>query len=944
MKKKLLFTLTLVALLVCIFAVSAGAVQFDSLFADDVTTYGNGPDWGNVDDKESTAVIKKANGDIVRVPAYYVFKANGNNQFAKDGSNFDFSFVKEKLGEEITLANLVAFEIPQGTTSIGGAISHSTFTALEELVIPSTVTALPSKLLRDNTIIKRVFVKQVKNQDGTVQGVTAIPDYFADMHTSGCVSSLEFFGCEQDYLTSIGSNAFLKSAIKEMRIVAPMTYIGGAAFNSCKSLTTLYIYNTSDTIISCGKQSYVGCDALTSVTFNGLSIAQYAFEKTYNNPGSLTFVATNVGVVEQGAFSSNENLGTVSISGPITAVGNTLFTGCKSLQNISIVNTLDARIKGVNNLCDGLKNLSSVTLKGMDIGNYAFRNTDGTEMKITLTGITSIGDEAFKNAENITELYIEGPLTYVGGSTYRECNKLKKLTVINTGDTLVSAGNGESNPMLEELKLVGKFYIGYPAFQNNTSLKHVYLGEGVEEIGKQAFFKCYALETAYLADTITSIADCAFDMDGSGKQTSTSFMFVDENGNMDNTLPTSLTFTGGHFLKGYTVANTQLIYPSGYTSAANSAYDFESAVLPQNFSIVFLGKMTTISYRKLYQHNYSKDVTIYLAKNNPSDINGERINVQIAENGAMSHSTYAGATTGTLEFVIDDSLHNNIKAAEHVKFVFCGSGEVCFVTRVNISREEGGAKSWGNFVSMPVTYEQFEKAYAVYNETVEVKKTVPALHPMLSAPVTSDATCTEPGGTKVYCLACGQIASIEKTADALGHNLDLEKGAILVSVEYTAYDQNGTKVISCAACHENCEATALAIFTVLGSSEKTFGDSVVAIGYVVDKAAIKELELTGVTFKYGVYAVAEEKLGGNEIFSENGVANGAFAKEITGYNNRAFELRLAGFTDAQKDIAFAMGAYVEVIENGEKKYSYLQLGDVTDGAKYSFVTYNQLIG
>ena len=193
-------------------------------------------------------------------------------------------------------------------------------------------------------------------------------------------------------------------------------------------------------------------------------------------------------------------------------------------------------------------------------------------------------------------------------------------------------------------------------------------------------------------------------------------------------------------------------------------------------------------------------------------------------------------------------------------------------------------------------------------------------------------------------LACGQIAAIEKTAEALGHDLEYVNGAKLISIVYTSYDATGVKTVACATCNENCTLEAMAIFKVLGSTSKEFGDSEVAVAYQVNKAAIADYELTGKTFKYGVYAVAQEKLGDSDIFGENGANINAFTKEITNYKNDAFELRLAGFSDAQKSKKFAMGAYVEVNDGGEKIYSYLQFGDVTEGAKYAFVTYNDILG
>jgi len=944
MKKKILFALLLVAIFTCVFAISTSAAEFVSLFDEDVTTYGEGPDWADLTDKDSTVVFKIADDSFVRVPAYYVIKANGNKFVANGTTNFDFGWISEQLGQTVASTNIVALEIPEGMTSISGTFngSNTVLSSLEELVIPTSITYLGQAMLKDNLVLKKVFVKQTINDEGKVQGVTTLPNWFLD---NKVVSALESFDLQLDYLTSIGTNAFMNSSLKSFKLKAPLTSMSSTIFCNCKQLETVEIDNTSETAITFSSKGFSGCAGIKYVKLNNFALTEYLFENANGLNGGLTFIGTNITALGQQLFKNSTNLSTAIISGPITSMGGSVFLGCAYLENIEIINTLETPVKAGNNMCDKLKNLSSVKLHGVSVGAYAFREIDGDEMKVTITNCGYIGEGAFYKAANITELYIEGPFEYINKSTYRECAKLQKLTIKNTGDTYVLIGNGESNPVLEELYIEGKIDVkDTPVFQNNVSLKHVYLGEGVREIGPNAFYKCYALETMYLADTITTIGDRAIDMETASKQTSTSFMFVDENGNMDNTMPTSLTYIGGHFLKHFTIANTQIIFPESFTShTSEQKYDFEGTKYPDGFSIVYLGKMTAVNLHKFYQHNESKNITVYLTKNSPADIKNYRVEANVGADGIISHGAYAGINpNGTLEIYVDQTLQNNIKATEYVKFVFCSSGEVCFVTRVNIPWGDSMATSWGNFVSTPVTYEQLEAAYTVYNESAEVDKIVPAKHPMVSAPEFSDATCTEPGGLKTYCLACGQIATIEKTADPLGHKLEIKDGATIVSVTYATYDASGIKVVNCATCHENCEVEAKAIFTVLGSSEKLFGDGAIAIGYEINKSAIADFEATGKTFKYGVYAVSKEKLGDNDIFGENGAFAGAMTKEITKYQNNAFELKLSGFTDAQKDKYFAMGAYVQIEAEGKSTYSYLQLGDVADGAKYSFVTYNGL--
>jgi len=136
------------------------------------------------------------------------------------------------------------------------------------------------------------------------------------------------------------------------------------------------------------------------------------------------------------------------------------------------------------------------------------------------------------------------------------------------------------------------------------------------------------------------------------------------------------------------------------------------------------------------------------------------------------------------------------------------------------------------------------------------------------------------------------------------------------------------------------------LFTCLGYSAPEDGRGGVTIGYTVNNEAIKEYtEATGKTLKYGVFVVLKDKLGDNDVFDKNGVAaNGVLGAEIKNCEFAAFELKIVGFTDTQKDIKLAMGAYVAVTNGETTEYSYMQGGEPNENEKYCFVSYNDIVG
>lgn len=193
---------------------------------------------------------------------------------------------------------------------------------------------------------------------------------------------------------------------------------------------------------------------------------------------------------------------------------------------------------------------------------------------------------------------------------------------------------------------------------------------------------------------------------------------------------------------------------------------------------------------------------------------------------------------------------------------------------------------------------------------------------------------TDETGT-TSCSICGKMFVCENQVH--------EKNITIIYDDYTKF---GIKTIRCRECNTVCTMESPALFTCLGYSAPENGRGGIAIGYIVNNEAIKEYEnATGKTIKYGVFAVAKEKLGNNDIFGSDGsVADNVINAEISNYEFVSFELKIIGFTDEYKDAKLALGAYVAVTEGETTEYSYMQSGTPNEGEKYCFVSYNDIVG
>ncbi len=212
--------------------------------------------------------------------------------------------------------------------------------------------------------------------------------------------------------------------------------------------------------------------------------------------------------------------------------------------------------------------------------------------------------------------------------------------------------------------------------------------------------------------------------------------------------------------------------------------------------------------------------------------------------------------------------------------------------------------------------------------------------------ITKEPNCVDNAWGNIYCFCGEYIGEIEIENSNDGEKHDLEN-AIVINIVYDDFASTGTKMLKCPKCNAEgiTEGEVPALFTCNGYSAPENGDGGIAVDYSVNLETIAEYErLTGETVSYGIYAATQSGLGDKDIFDENGeVVGGALTVALTKRYTKV-SIKLVGFnTDALKATKFTLGAYVEVVGTEGKKISYLQSGEVADGDKYAFVSFNDVV-
>jgi uncharacterized repeat protein (TIGR02543 family) len=188
-----------------------------------------------------------------------------------------------------------------------------------------------------------------------------------------------------------------------------------------------------------------------------------------------------------------------SIAGnPVTAIGNSAFSGKKTLKSIVIPNSVTTLGQNAFEYCTGLTSV--------DLGN----------------GITELKINTFYDCTSLTGINIPASVTSLNSSAFPNCTALKEINV-SASNTNYYSTNGVlygGNPILLikcPATKTGKFtipnntvHIGESAFSGCSNLTEVVIPSGVQSIGYYSFSGCTGLTSINIPSSVTSLNYYAF--------------------------------------------------------------------------------------------------------------------------------------------------------------------------------------------------------------------------------------------------------------------------------------------------------------------------------------------------------------------------------------------------------------------------------------------------
>lgn len=211
-------------------------------------------------------------------------------------------------------------------------------------------------------------------------------------------------------LEDIGDDAFRSSYIDNIVIPSKVTHIGASAFAESAVATVSFgnIHATVDDYV------FKNCTYLTSVDMQNAVLTS----------------GNDTPMVPKGIFMGCTMLTDVKLNDNIKTVGSSAFSGCSSLESVSIPNADVIQLNAFTD-CTKLSNLNRNPDKAITIGQFAFSGTSSLQNE-DFNNIVGLGQYAFQHSavQNCT-IYSYGSEENAGENAFYCAKNLKNVTIKN---------------------------------------------------------------------------------------------------------------------------------------------------------------------------------------------------------------------------------------------------------------------------------------------------------------------------------------------------------------------------------------------------------------------------------------------------------------------------------------------------------------------------------
>ena len=278
-------------------------------------------------------------------------------------------------------------------------------------------------------------------------------------------------------VTSIYTSAFNDCSISEVVMHNGITEIQSNAFSNCQNIQRL---NIPSSVTSIASNICNGCSNLTSIYIPDNGVYKSTDNMLFTADGKTLIRGINGNVqvpngtlsIGQYAFAQLPNLSTVSLPSNFNTIGDSAFSDCTNLVNIT---------GNVKEICGA-----------------AFNNTSLSSAFLP-NGVISVHSNAFSDCSKLVSAFICPNINYLDSSNlFYNCQNLTDVTI--------SAADGDA------------YIINTAMFYNCSALSYIDLQGEITAINSHAFSDCSSLTSIVLPSAISKIDSDFFQMSGSNNQ------------------------------------------------------------------------------------------------------------------------------------------------------------------------------------------------------------------------------------------------------------------------------------------------------------------------------------------------------------------------------------------------------------------------------------------
>ena len=496
MRKKILMSLIISVLLVCVFAFSVNAESVHE---------------GKVD---LDATVTLSDGTVLDL-----FDEDGNALiwFIDSASDTGYSSIRADIGITTDANNKVDFQINAWVGTVaGGAYANQ----VDKVVITYNGSAVDTKNIVVFNIMDDDVVVTTTSKGRLGEPVNCFTGAFSS-HTN-----LQYAYLRLDTV-ALQANVFNGcTALKYVNLpdLASLTQIaGGNTFNNCTSLFAGQELDLTGTaLINCSggsafnKATFATIKLPDTVTNIDGYVFQYSEMTSFRFPSSLKSMAQQYGA---GPFLGCSKLETVTNfeNTQLTNICSKAFNG-SAITSIKIPSTVTLIDDYAFQNCKSLKSVDFSAATSLEtIDQAAFENCTVLESVTIPEGVTTLGNCAFNACSSLETLSLPTTLTTLSGNNHFKGSSLKEVIGLeNTQLTSISFDmfRGQKNWKPEVLKLPNTVETISGQALADIGMKTLILSANLTSISSNALTNCLSLEVIYvpagapIAGTGNGLYDC----------------------------------------------------------------------------------------------------------------------------------------------------------------------------------------------------------------------------------------------------------------------------------------------------------------------------------------------------------------------------------------------------------------------------------------------------